>query len=292
MGDKTSIEWTNPPGYSGATLNPWTGCTKVSAGCAKCYISRTPPFRVAHRDFVKGHIPLVFHMERLDKMARRRKPTCYFVNSLSDLFHEDASDERIAEVFDYMRDAKQHLFQILTKRPERMRDFVRAYYDYDPSDPPGTRLAPWPNVWLGVTIENRHFNYRADLLRATPAAVRFISAEPLLGPLTAILANGCGGWLWPDPNTGLVDKETTEPPLDLTGIDQVIVGGESGDGARRFDLQWARDLRDACTDTGTAYFFKQLDGRHSGSRMDELPEDLRIREYPEVRQAVPEGAMF
>lgn len=120
MSEKPAIEWTE------ATLNPWTGCTKVSPGCAHCYIARTPPFRIAGRDFDRrGHIPLAFHMERLDRMVKRRRPTLCFVNSLSDLFHEDASDDQIAQVFGAMAAAPQHTFQVLTKRPERMVELLR-----------------------------------------------------------------------------------------------------------------------------------------------------------------------
>lgn len=282
MSDKSAIEWTE------ATLNPWTGCTKVSPGCARCYIPRTMPFRTAGRDFDRhGHIPLVFHMDRLEKMIRRRKPTMYFVNSLSDLFHEDAHDQQIADVFGAMASAPQHTFQVLTKRPERAKKLLAGAWIQNEvwelavatsGIEPGW---PLPNVWLGVSIENRRFVHRADLLRQTPAAVRFISAEPLLGPLI-----WDGSWdsglrgrrphFWMDGYDG--------PQLDLTAIDWVIVGGESGKGARPFDLQWARDLRDACAATDTAYFLKQLGGFRPGDRLEDLPEDLRIREFP--RQAV------
>jgi len=162
-----------------------------------------------------------------------------FVNSMSDLFHEDIPDGYVHEVFDVMRRAHWHAFQVLTKREERLRKLAPEL--------------PWlPNVWLGVSIENRRFVHRADALRDVPAAVRFISAEPLLGPLEG---------------------------LDLTDIDWLISGGESGPGHRQVKVEWIRELRDRCIEEGVAYFFKQWGGRTSkiGGRMldgrtwDELP---------------------
>jgi protein gp37 len=295
MSQTTKIEWTE------ATLNPWTGCTKVDPACAHCYIDGTPPFRIAGRKFERGHIPLVFHMERLDAMRRRRKPTLYFVNSLSDLFHEDASDEQICAVFDAMRAAQQHTFQILTKRHDRMRDFCwrlrfsgsangghgRVWLTDEIGKLDGYALMgglpgcrPLPNVWLGVTIGNRRFVHRADVLRDTPAAVRFISAEPLLGPLVAPWIENAdaysesfdGEYEWGDAYAGT--------PLDLTGIDWLICGGESGPKHRPFNPQHARDLRDACAASGTAFFMKQMGGWRPGTALEDLPEDLRIREFP------------
>lgn len=283
MAQSSAIEWTQ------ATLNPWTGCTKVDPACAHCYIENTPPFRIAGRKFERGHIPLVFHMDRLAAMMRRRKPTLYFVNSLSDLFHEDASDEQIAQVFAAMASAPQHTFQVLTKRHERMRELLRrtefieaveaAADDYRPARL--SELMPWPlpNVWMGVTIGNRRFVNRARVLADTPAAVRFLSCEPLLGPLfydDAYVSRDDGSWepCWRDEYRG--------PELDLTGVDWCIIGGESGPRHRRFDLEWARDLRDACHHEGVAVFVKQLGGARPGTALEDLPEDLRIREFPAV----------
>lgn len=175
MSDVSAIEWTE------ATLNPWTGCTKVDPACAHCYIEHTPPFRMKGRKFVRGDIPIEFHLDRLDKMLRRRKPTMYFVNSLSDVFHEDVPDEVIALLFTAMRRAEQHTFQCLTKRHERMRDLMRRLAWRSPtsderddaSRPAWRRTGPQayftetldgglgsyvcPNIWLGVTIGNRRF---------------------------------------------------------------------------------------------------------------------------------------
>lgn len=169
----------------------------------------------------------------LDKPLRWRKPRRVFVNSMSDLFHEEIPDEYIARVFDVMAEAPQHVFQVLTKRPERMRDLSLAYAatDHQHNDPP---MWPLPNVWLVVSIENRRFVGRADLLRETPAAVRFISAEPLLGPLI----EDDYEMDWADGYEG--------PGLVLKDIDWVIVGGESGPGHRRMDPAWVRMLRDCC----------------------------------------------
>jgi protein gp37 len=167
-----------------------------------------------------------------------------FVNSMSDLFHEDIPDEFIEKVFEVMVRAEHHTFQILTKRHERLSDLASAL--------------PWPdNVWMGVTIENRRFIHRAEFLRQVPSAVRFISAEPLLGPLTG---------------------------LDLEGIDWLIAGGESGSKHRPVKTDWLRELRDRCVDEGVAYFFKQWGGHRpkSGGRLldgrtwDEMPTDRAV----------------
>jgi protein gp37 len=193
VSDKSAIEWTD------ATWNPVTGCTKVSPACANCYIERQTPLRIAGRKFVKGHIPLEFHEHRLDAPLRRRTPTVYFVNSMSDLFHEDVPDAFIDKLFAVMALAWKHTFQVLTKRPERMRDYVLGVRH---SASRGEDTAAWAaetlpikslepiarmwdrplwNVWLGVSVENQHFaDERIPLLLQTPAAVRFISAEPLL----------------------------------------------------------------------------------------------------------------
>jgi protein gp37 len=278
MADGTGIEW------SDATWNVVTGCTKVSPGCAHCYIDRSPPFRIAGRKFEGGNIPLVFHEDRLEKPLKWKRPRMIFVNSLSDLFHEDISDEFIARVFTTMAAAPQHTFQILTKRPERMRDVVRGLAWEMPGDGSrgeatvyashyGIPATPLPNVWLGVTIENARFTGRADVLRETPAAVRFISAEPLLSSLFAgpktdeygmVACDACERLTKPEILADLCEARSTpgcamgRPPLDLTNIDWVIAGGESGGrGVRPMRLEWAREIRDACLDTETAFFFKQ-----------------------------------
>jgi protein gp37 len=234
MAQTSRIEWTE------ATWNPVTGCHQISPGCAHCYAKT---FAERWRGIPGHHYEQGFDLrlwpERLEQPLRWRRPRVIFVNSMSDLFHEGIPDEYITEVFDVMASAPQHTFQVLTKRDDRLAALA-------------PRL-PWPeNVWMGVTIENRRFVHRADQLRKVPAAVRFISAEPLLGPL--------GG-------------------LDLTGIDWLISGGESGHRHRRVDPEWLRELRDRCQTEGVAYFFKQWGGRTpkaggrtlDGRTWDEMP---------------------
>jgi protein gp37 len=234
MADNSRIEWTE------ATWNPVTGCSKVSPGCAHCYAET---FAERWRG-LPGHpyeqgFDLRLWPERLEVPLRWRRPRTIFVNSMSDLFHEAIPPAYIAEVFEVMQRADWHVFQILTKRPERLEALAHEL--------------PWPpNVWMGVSIENRRFVHRADNLRRTPAQTKFISAEPLLGPLEG---------------------------LDLSGIDWLIAGGESGPRHRPMRIEWARDLRDRCVEGNVAFFFKQWGGIRSktGGRMlegrtwDELP---------------------
>ncbi len=219
MSSATSIEWTrDADGGVGATWNPVTGCEKVSPGCAHCYAETfAERFRgVPGHPYEQG-FDLKLWPDRLELPLRWRRSRLIFVNSMSDLFHDGVPDEFIRRVFDVMAQAGHHRFQLLTKRHERLAD-----------------LAPqllWPdNVWMGVSIENRRFVHRADYLRQVPANVRFISAEPLLGPLDG---------------------------LQLGGIDWLIVGGESGPRARPMHPAWARQLRDQCCEASVAFFFKQ-----------------------------------
>jgi protein gp37 len=234
MSDTTAIAWTD------ATWNPVTGCSKVSPGCAHCYAE------TLSRRFGRS-FDVTLHPDRLDLPLRWRKPRRVFVNSMSDLFHEQVPDAYIAHVWHVMANAYRHTFQVLTKRPERMHDWYRWYtFGYEPP----IVLA---NVWLGTSIENDRFVGRADALRDTPAAVRFISAEPLLGPL---------------------------PSLNLTGIDWLIVGGESGPGARPMDPEWVNDLAYAADLAGVALFVKQDSGARSG-KQGRIPDWLWARkEYP------------
>jgi protein gp37 len=212
----TAIEWTE------ATWNPVTGCDQVSPGCAHCYAKT---FAERWRGIPGHHYEQGFDLrlwpQRLSQPLEWRRPRMIFVNSMSDLFHEDIPLAYIQEVFAVMEEAEQHTFQILTKRHKRLAE-----------------LAPeldWPsNVWMGVSIENRRFVERADYLRRVSAAIRFISAEPLLGPLEG---------------------------LDLTMIDWLIAGGESGHGHRPMKIEWVRELRDRCRDEGVSFFFKQWGGR-------------------------------
>lgn len=234
MADRSAIEWTE------ATWNPVTGCDKVSPGCAHCYAEAfAERWRgVAGHPYEQG-FDLRLWPQRLDQPQRWKRPRMIFVNSMSDLFHERVPLDFIRQVFASMEEANWHTFQILTKRPDRLVEIADDL--------------PWPeNVWMGVSIENRRFVQRADALREVPAAVRFISAEPLLGPLEG---------------------------LELDQIDWLIAGGESGPRARPMNVEWVRELRDRCGEEGVAFFFKQWGGRTSkaGGRLldgiehDEMP---------------------
>ena len=226
MSTGTRIEWTN------ATWNPTTGCRKVSPGCDNCYAATLAKRLKAmgnpryQKDGPDGPgFGLALHYDKLDEPLSWRKPRRVFVNSMSDLFHAEVPDSFIARVWETMAAAARHKFQILTKRPKRMAAVV-------------SRLAEdhgvLPNVWLGASIERDDYSWRADWVRGTPAAIRFLSLEPLLGPL---------------------------PSLDLSGIDWVIVGGESGPNHRVMDPGWVRDLRDKALLGSVSFFFKQWGGR-------------------------------
>jgi len=248
MADRSAIEWTE------ATWNPVTGCSKVSPGCAHCY-AETLSLRFGRSELpwtpANASRNVSFHPERLEQPLRWRRPRLIFVNSMSDLFHELVPAEFVDEVIAVMERAGQHTFQVLTKRPERARSL---FVDGE------VRPLP-PNAWLGVSIENSRFTWRADVLRETPTAVRFISAEPLLGSLFETGGN--------------------RKPLELADIDWLIAGGESGWHARPMQVAWARELRDACREQGVAFFFKQWGGRTSkaGGRLldDETHDDMPAR---------------
>jgi len=219
MADGTRIEWTD------ATWNPVTGCTRVSAGCDHCYAERfAERFRgVPGHPFETG-FDLTLRPERLDQPFRWARPRMIFVNSMSDLFHKSIPKQFIAHVFSTMERAHWHVFQVLTKRSSLMRDFLRDRY--------GQRKGP-VHMWFGVSIEDGTRKSRLRHLQDAPAGLRFLSIEPLIGPVGQI---------------------------DLTGIDWVIVGGESGPGARPMNPDWVRDLRDQCLTNNIAFFFKQWGG--------------------------------
>lgn len=258
MSQNSHIEWTN------CTWNPILGCRKTSPGCANCYAlkdvwrmghNKNPRIFAANQGLVRkltnqkldwtGSCRVL--PDRMDEPLRWRKPVRVFANSLSDLFYEDLSLETIQEIFSVMWEAHWHEYQILTKRAERMLE-----------------LSPqivWPaNVFMGTSVENADYVGRIDCLRRCGAKNKFISMEPLLGPM---------------------------PDLDLSGIDWLILGGESGAGARPIDLAWVRDIRDQCAEAGVPFFLKQLGtcwAKQNGSKsrkgddMTEWPEDLRIRQ--------------
>jgi protein gp37 len=230
MADKSSIEWTD------ATWNPVTGCTKISAGCDNCYAERfSERFRgTAGHPFEHG-FDLTLRPERLEQPQRWRQPRMIFVNSMSDLFHKDVPKEFISRVFDTMEAAHWHTFQVLTKRSSLMRNFLRDRY--------GT--APGPaHMWFGVSVEDGTKLSRVKHLQEAPAGMRFLSLEPLIGPIG---------------------------DLNLAGIDWVIVGGESGPRARPMKIEWVRSVRDQCKSAGVAFFFKQWGGirpKSGGRKLD------------------------
>ncbi len=239
MSVRSSIEWTE------STWNPVTGCTKVSPGCKHCYAERMALRLQAMGlpNYVNG-FRLTMHEHMLEHPLNWKRPQMVFVNSMSDLFHQDVPWEFIQKVFDIMRRASWHTFQVLTKRSTRLLE-LNPEID-------------WPvNVWMGVSVENKDYLFRIDHLRRTDAQIKFLSLEPLLGPL---------------------------PYLDLRGIDWVIVGGESGPGARPIKKDWVLDIRDQCLAAGVPFFFKQWGGfkRKSAGRLlegrtwDTMPEPAPV----------------
>jgi len=255
MGDRTGIGWTE------ATWNPVTGCTEVSAGCDRCYAkSLAERFRgVAGHYFTDG-FDVVLRPDKLDQPTRWTKPRMIFVNSMSDLFHDDVEDDFIARAWAVMATSAVHTFQVLTKRHARMRSLlssdhfraaVNAHRATYAAAPPsramfGPEVWPLPNVWVGVSVENQQWaDARIPYLLRTPAAVRFLSCEPLLGKVDLLAGQGRDGHL------------TGAGVSPGAGIGWVIAGGESGPGARLMDPAWARLLRDQCASAGVPFFFKQ-----------------------------------
>lgn len=226
----TTIEWVkNQDGTQGKTWNPVTGCTKVSPGCKNCYAERMARRLAGRAGYPQApkHFDVTLHPDRLDIPLRRKRPTTYFVPSMGDLFHRDVPDDFICEVFHTMYRCPHHTFQVLTKRAERLPVFFR----WATGSAGASFEWPLPNVWLGVSIESPEYSYRADYLRETPAAVRFISFEPLLASFA-------------------------DYPGVLDDMDWAIVGGESGPGARPMDPNWVRGIRDQCVAAGVPFFFK------------------------------------
>jgi protein gp37 len=242
---KTGIEWTD------ATWNPLTGCSRVTAGCDNCYAFALHDMRYQAHLAGKA-MPVQYHKPfssiqllpgRLEQPLHVRKSQRFFVNSMSDLFHSEVPDEYIGQVFEVMRQAHWHTFQILTKRAGRLRRIGK--------------VLDWPvNVWMGVSVEFDNLVGRVDALREVPAAVRFLSCEPLLGPL---------------------------PSLNLEGIHWVITGGESGQGARSCDPDWVRGIRDMCLAQNVAFFHKQWGGyspKSGGRELDGRTWD----DFPALRE--------
>lgn len=256
MGDSTSIEWTD------ATWNPATGCTKVSSGCDHCYAATLARGRLRHRYTEQAPVndtsenredPFAVRLwkERLDQPRRWRKPRMVFVNSMSDLFHNEIPDAFTRSVFKVMLAEKRHIYQVLTKRPAR----AAAFWDRNKADF-GHQEIP-EHIWIGTSVESQNVDYRIRHLREVPACVRFLSCEPLLGSMD----------------------------LTLEGIHWVIVGGESGPEHRSPEADWIRDIRDQCLERSVPFFFKQWGGRTpkangrelDGRIWDQYPVDLEDR---------------
>ncbi|HZO30024.1 MAG TPA: phage Gp37/Gp68 family protein [Chloroflexota bacterium] len=262
MSDNSAIEWTN------ATWNPVTGCSKVSEGCRNCYAEALSlRFGRSKKPWAAQFAAenVVPHPERLMQPLRWRDSRMIFVNSMSDLFHERVTDDFIGQIFDVMARASHHTFQVLTKRPKRMLDWQHRH--------PQT---PLPNVWLGVSVENQDAaDERIPLLMQVQAAVRFLSCEPLLGPvdLTDVRPSEIEHY---DILRGRLYGvgRLAEPQTTYPRVDWVIVGGESGPRHRPMDLNWARDLRDQCLEADVPFFFKQVGGRTPKAGGRELDEQI------------------
>lgn len=231
---KTTIEWTEH------TWNPVTGCDKVSPGCDNCYAERMAARlqSMGSARYVNG-FQVTLHEDKVSEPLRWAKPRMVFVNSMSDLFHPEVPDEFISDVFDVMTEASLHTFQVLTKRPQRAARLLS-----------GQSVAG--NIWLGTSIETDQYTFRANHLRRIEVPVRFLSCEPLLGPL---------------------------PSLSLDGISWVIVGGESGPGHRPIEADWVREIRDMSVDTNVAFFFKQWGG-HTPKAGGRLLDGQEWSEWP------------
>lgn len=294
MADKSKIEWTE------ATWNPITGCSVLSPGCTNCYAMRLAGTRLKHHPSRKGLTKKVngnhvwtgevrFNEQWLDQPIRWKRPRMIFVCAHGDLFHEDVPDEWIDKVFAVMALAPQHTFQVLTKRSARMREYMSSQSgpivweradrqgvdaclsEHHPSSDyllAGAEAAPWPlpNVWLGVSAEDqKRADERIPDLLQTPAAVRWVSAEPLLGELDLER----GGW-------SFLRRIKSPTGKQYEKLDWVVAGGESGVKSRVRDMDpaWPRAIRDACKAAGTAFYMKQM------AHKAPIPDDLMIREYP------------
>lgn len=295
MSDNSAIEWTD------ATWNPVTGCTEVSPGCDRCYAKTfAERFRDVPGHYFENGFDVVVRWNKLNLPFSWRRPRKVFVNSMSDLFHDAVSADYIAEVFAVMAATPQHTYQVLTKRHGRMRSLLRnSVFEeevYDAlMDLPGGQQAideqrvrwPLPNVWLGVSTENQAWaDVRIPALLDTPAAVRWISAEPLLGPIGLRAVRGLDGQyghrgMHHGPGTPGCPRELHHHHDDRCEfpLDWVVVGGESGPGARPMRPEWARALRDQCSDVGVPFLFKQWGGRTPKSGGREL-DGRTWDEYP------------
>lgn len=238
----TGIEWTE------ATWNPATGCDKVSPGCKNCYAETlSARLQKMGQEKYKNNFVYTEHPKDIETPLKWKKPKMIFVNSMSDLFHEKATEHFIWAVFETMLKANHHTYQILTKRPERMKKFVQNFTF-------NKQLKLLPNhIWLGVSVENQHYTDRIDILREVKCQIRFVSFEPLLGEI------------YPK----------------LRDINWVIVGGESGTNARPMEEDWVKNIRYACRITNTAFFFKQWGGRYPKEKGN-LLDGKQYLEFPKV----------
>jgi protein gp37 len=236
---QSRIEWTE------STWNPLTGCNKISPGCKHCYAERMAKrlHAMGQPNYV-NNFKLTMHPQALEKPLEWKTPQVIFVNSMSDLFHKDVPLDFIQSVFDVMKRAHWHQFQVLTKRSERLMEL-------------SPKLEWTDNIWMGVSVENADYTFRIDHLRKTGAKTKFLSVEPLLGPI---------------------------PKMNLKGINWVIVGGESGPGARPIEREWVVDIKDQCLKAKVPFFFKQWGGVQKkkagrlldGRTWDEMPKDMSL----------------
>lgn len=248
MAANSSIEWTE------TTWNPVTGCTKISPGCKHCYAKRMAMrLKAMGQPRYRNGFEVTLQDDLIDRPLAWKKPRLVFVNSMSDLFHDAVPDDFIAECFATMNQASQHTFQILTKRPERVAQMA-------------SQLTWTENIWMGTSVEEAGYQTRAEILSAVPAAIRFLSVEPLLGPV---------------------------PDLPIRNMHWVIVGGESGPGARPMKPKWVREIRDRCVRQGVPFFFKQWGGTNKkrtgrdldGRTWDQMPRRYSDEGIPDVRSA-------
>jgi len=236
---QSRIEWTE------STWNPLTGCNKISPGCKHCYAERMAKrlHAMGQPNYVNG-FKLTMHPQALEKPLEWKTPQVIFVNSMSDLFHKDVPLDFIQQVFDVMKRAHWHQFQVLTKRSERLMEL-------------SSKLEWADNIWMGVSVENADYTFRIDHLRKTGAKTKFLSVEPLLGPISK---------------------------MNLKGISWVIVGGESGPGARPLEREWVVSIRDQCLKAKVPFFFKQWGGVQKkkagrlldGRTWDQMPKDMNL----------------
>lgn len=235
---KTKIAWTSH------SVNCHTGCSRLSDGCKNCYsLNQLPRMRALHPEKYSNGASVTYHPGVLEKAVARKKPTLFFVNSMSDSFHEDVEIADLRTMFEAMGQASHHTFQLLTKRAERLAELAPQL--------------PWhPNIWQGVTVEANRYLYRVERLKTVPANVRFLSIEPLLDELTDLT------------------------PHLLEGIDWVIVGGESGQKARRMDLDWARAIQATCAVANVPFFFKQCGSAYGPHKGGELLDGKIVQNMP------------